>query len=200
MKIGYIRAPAAEQSLDLQTAALNKIDCRKIFTEPTGGAVDAHEDLNQALNQAIDYCRKGDALVVWKLDQLGGGLRHLIDTIDVLQSKGIELISIEESIDTTALGGRVVFALFGAIAKVETEYIRERTRAGLAAARHRGVIGGRPKKLNAKQIKTAQKLIEEGGNKMEDIAKTLNISRSTLYRYKTPKLKIRKIRIIKKNK
>ena len=196
MKIGYIRVPAAEQSLDLQTDALNKIDCRKIFTETENGSSDSRI----GLNQAIEYCRKGDALVVWKLDRLGGGIRRLIDTINVLRSKGIDLISLEESIDTTVQGGQVVFNVFGAIAKFEREFIRERTRAGIAAAREKGVIGGRPKKLNPKQIKMAQKLIEEGGNKMDDIAKTLKISRSTLYRYKAPKPKTRKIKVIKKKK
>lgn len=129
---------------------------------------------------------------------MGRGLRHLIDTVNRLQSKGIQFISIQESIDTTTSGGKLVFNVFGALAEFERELIRERTKAGLASARERGRVGGRPKKLNPKQIKMAQKLMETGSNKMDDIAKTLKISRSTLYRYRVVKPKIKKIKVIKK--
>jgi DNA invertase Pin-like site-specific DNA recombinase len=137
------------------------------------------------LKDAVEFCRAGDSLVVWKLDRLGRSLRHLIDTVNRLQSNGVEFVSLQESVDTTTSGGKLVFHVFGALAEFEREMIRERTKAGLRAARARGKMNGRPKKLSGQQIKMAKKLMEDKETKVSDISKTMNVSRSTLYRCQT---------------
>ena len=180
MKIGYARVSTVEQNLHLQTDALERAGCEKIFTDMASGSIDCRK----GLIDAIEFCRSGDSLFVWKLDRLGRSLRHLIDTVNKLQSKGVEFVSLQESVDTTTSGGKLVFHVFGALAEFEREMIRERTKAGLKAARDRGSIAGRPKKLNRKQIRMARRLYEDKENKVDEISKTLNISRSTLYRYR----------------
>lgn len=183
MKVGYASVSTLKQSLNLQIDALKAAGCEKIFREKASGSIDSRK----GLIDAIEYCRKGDSLVVWKLDRLGRGLRHLIDTINLLQSEGVEFVSFQESIDTTTSGGKLVFHVFAALAEFERELIRERTKAGLKAARDRGNIGGRPKKLTDKQIKMVQKLMKDDATNLKEIAETLKISRSTLYRYRAMK-------------
>ena len=180
MKIGYARVSTIEQNLNLQTDALEHAGCGKIFTDMASGSIDSRK----GLIDAIDFCRSGDSLVVWKLDRLGRSLRHLIETVNLLLSKGVGFVSLQESIDTTTSGGKLVFHVFGALAEFERELIIERTKAGLKAARDRGSLAGRPKKLNRKQIRMAKRLYEDKENKVGEISKTLNISRSTFYRYR----------------
>lgn len=179
MKIGYARVSTLDQSINLKIDALDRAGCDKVFTDTASGAIDNR----QGLNDAIEFCRSGDSLVVWKLDRLGRRLRHLIDTINWLQSKGVEFVSLQESVDTMTSGDKLVFHVFGALAEFEREMIRERTKAGIKAARARGISNGRPRKLTRAQIQMARTLMKSSTNKITDICKTMKISRSTLYRY-----------------
>jgi DNA invertase Pin-like site-specific DNA recombinase len=147
MLIGYARVSTFEQSLDLQTDALERAGCERLFTDQVGGA---HAE-RPGLDQVLSHLRKGDTLVVWKLDRLGRSVRHLIETVGQLQERKIGFRSLRESIDTTTSGGKLVFHVFAALAEFERDLIRERTRAGLEAARARGKRGGRPRKLDAKR-------------------------------------------------
>ena len=179
MLIGYARVSTLEQSLDLQTDALNRAGCEKLFTNKAGGARAARPGLDQALT----HLWKGDNLVVWKLDRLGRSIRHLIETVGQLQERQIGFRSLQESIDTTTSGGKLVFHVFAALAAFERDIIRERTRAGLEAARARGKKGGPPRKLEAKKKSQALTLHDEKTNTIADICRTLRIGRTTLYRY-----------------
>ena len=179
MLIGYARVSTQDQTLDLQKDALEKLGCDRIFTDTASGAKTERLGLDDALN----YVRTGDTLVVWRLDRLGRSLKHLIETITTLNNRGIGFKSITESIDTTTSGGKLIFHIFGALSEFERDIIRERTQAGLSAARARGRNGGRPKVLTPKKTQMAQALYADKNNTVSDICKTLNISRATLYRY-----------------
>jgi DNA invertase Pin-like site-specific DNA recombinase len=181
MKIGYARISTVEQNLNLQTDALERAGCEKIFTDTASGSINARK----GLLDAVEFCRSGDALIVWKLDRLGRSLKHLIDTVNYLQEKGVEFVSLQESVDTATSGGKLVFHVFGALAEFERELIRERTLAGLKAARDRGSKNGRPKKLSKQQIRIAKKLMDDKETNVVEITKTMKVSRSTLYRYQT---------------
>lgn len=179
MNLGYARVSTLDQSLELQEDALTKAGCEKIFRDIAGGAVDSRK----GLAEAIEFARPGDTLVVWKLDRLGRSLKHLIETVNFLKERRVGLLSLQEKIDTTTSGGKLIFHVFGALAEFERELIRERTNAGLKAARARGRLGGRPPKLNSKQIEMAKRLLNDPAVEIEEICRTLQISRSTLYRY-----------------
>jgi DNA invertase Pin-like site-specific DNA recombinase len=182
MLIGYARISTQEQTLDLQNDALEKIGCTKIFSDIISGA----KAERKGLQEALEYVREGDTLVVWRLDRLGRSLKHLIETITKLNNRKIGFKSITENIDTTTSGGKLVFHIFGALAEFERDIIRERTNAGLQAARARGRLGGRPKAKTLdtpKKIQMAQGLYDNRSNTIEEICKTLNVSRATLYRY-----------------
>src|SRR5256886_16295322 len=182
MNIGYARVSTQDQTLNLQKDALEKIDCKKIFTDTASGV----KAERKGLDEALEYVREGDTLVVWRLDRLGRSLKHLIETITKLNNRKIGFKSIQENIDTTTSGGKLVFHIFGALAEFERDIIKERTQAGLQAARARGRLGGRPKvtTLNTpKKISLAQSLYDDKNNTIDEICKTLNISRATLYRY-----------------
>ena len=179
MLIGYARVSTQDQTLNLQKDALEKIGCTKIFTDVISGATTER----QGLDEALSYVREGDTLVVWRLDRLGRSLKHLIETITNLNNRKIGFKSIQENIDTTTSGGKLIFHIFGALAEFERDIIRERTNAGLQAARARGRLGGRPKALNQKKQLIAQALYNDKSNSIAEICKTLNISRATLYRY-----------------
>ena len=135
------------------------------------------------LDETLNYIRQGDTLVVWRLDRLGRSLNHLIETITGLNNRHIGFKSITENIDTTTSGGKLIFHIFGALAEFERDVIRERTQAGLQAARARGRLGGRPKALTPKKAQMVEALYKDKNNTIDEICKTLNISRATLYRY-----------------
>ena len=183
MLIGYARVSTTDQTLNLQLDALNKIGCTKIFTDTLSGATTERKGFEDALS----YVREGDTLVVWRLDRLGRSLKHLIETISLLNERHIGFQSIQENIDTTTSGGKLIFHVFGALAEFERDLIRERTQAGLQAARARGRFGGRPKALDHKKAVIAQVLYDDKSNSIADICTTLHISRATLYRYIRPK-------------
>jgi DNA invertase Pin-like site-specific DNA recombinase len=178
MLIGYARVSTHEQTLNLQRDALKKAGCNKIFTDTASGAKTERIGLEEALN----YVRKGDTLVVWRLDRLGRSLPHLITTMTSLEEQGIGFKSLTENIDTTTSGGKLIFHIFGALAEFERNLIKERTLAGLTAARARGKKGGRPKALTVQKRSIAQELYNTG-HPIMDICRTLKISRATLYRY-----------------
>jgi DNA invertase Pin-like site-specific DNA recombinase len=179
MLIGYARVSTADQTLDLQKDALEKAGCGRIFTDTASGAKAQRIGLDEALN----YVRPGDTLVVWRLDRLGRSLKHLIETITGLNNRKIGFKSITESIDTTTSGGKLIFHIFGALAEFEKDIIKERTQAGLSAARARGRKGGRPKALTPRKAAQLQTLYNDKTNTIDEICRTLNISRATLYRY-----------------
>jgi DNA invertase Pin-like site-specific DNA recombinase len=179
MLIGYARVSTTDQTLDLQKDALEKAGCNRIFTDTASGAKAERTGLDEALN----YVRAGDTLVVWRLDRLGRSLPHLIETITSLNNRGIGFKSITEAIDTTTSGGKLIFHIFGALAEFERDIIRERTQAGLTAARARGRLGGRPKVLTDKKALHVKALYDNKNNTVDEICRTLNISRATLYRY-----------------
>jgi DNA invertase Pin-like site-specific DNA recombinase len=182
MIVGYARVSTTDQTLDLQKDALTRTGCEQIFTDTMSGAKAERPGLVQALR----YMRTGDVLVVWKLDRLGRSLRNLIDVITELDALGIGFRSVTESMDTTTSGGRLIFHIFGALAEFERDLIRERTKAGLAAARARGRKGGRPKATGLNdpgKIKVALSLYNDKQNSIATICKVLKVSRATLYRY-----------------
>ena len=179
MLIGYARVSTDDQDLSLQRDALNASGCTRIFTDTMSGA----KAERPGLSAALDHCRAGDTVVVWRLDRLGRSLTNLIELMTMLEGKEIGFKSLSEQIDTTTSGGKLVFHIFGALAEFERELIRERTRAGLAAARARGRQGGRPKKLDTpKKVAMAQALYDQGTHSIDDICQTLGVSRATLYR------------------
>jgi DNA invertase Pin-like site-specific DNA recombinase len=179
MKVGYARVSTHEQNLDLQEDALKQAGCGRICSDQVSGAASERPGLQDAL----DYVREGDTLVVWRLDRLGRSLKHLIETVTALEERGISFQSVQESIDTTTSGGRLVFHIFGALAEFERNLIQERTRAGLAAARARGRKGGRPKALDKKKTQLLYQLYNERNHTVKEICNILDISRSTLYAY-----------------
>jgi DNA invertase Pin-like site-specific DNA recombinase len=180
MLIGYARVSTGEQTLDLQRDALAAAGCGKVYEETASGA----KADRPVLAELLSYMREGDTLVVWRLDRLGRSLGHLIAAVAELQSRGIGFKSVTEQIDTTTPGGKLVFHVFGALAEFERDLVRERTNAGLAAARARGRKGGRPKKLaDPKKLSLALGLYHTGQADVATICATLGISRATLYRY-----------------
>ena len=179
MLIGYARVSTLEQNLDLQEDALKAAGCQKVYTDKTSGTKAERAGLERALADV----RPGDSLVVWKLDRLGRSLKHLIETVTDLGHRGVGFRSLQEAIDTTTSGGKLIFHVFGALAEFERDIIRERTLAGLAAARARGRKGGRPRNLDHKKKRHAVMLHSDPTNSVEDICRTLGISKATLYRY-----------------
>ena len=178
MQIGYARVSTEDQKLDLQVDALQKAGCETIYKDIASGA--QHD--RKGLDHATKYLRPGDTLVVWKLDRLGRSLKHLIEMVNHLNQKGVFFKSVQENIDTSSSGGKLTFHLFGALAEFERDIIRERTMAGLQAARARGRVGGRPKALDDRKITLARQLMSNPANSASDVSKTLGISRATLYR------------------
>src|SRR5918992_4592974 len=175
--IGYARVSTHEQHLHLQQDALGAAGCLKIFTDTISGA----KSERKGLAEALDYIRGGDTLVVWRLDRLGRSLKDLIERITELHSRNIGFKSLTENIETTTSGGKLIFHIFGAFAEFERNLIRERTQAGLSAARARGRKGGRPKVLTGKQLGIARDLYEKR-HPIAEICRTLEISKATLYR------------------
>ena len=178
MLIGYARVSTADQSTQLQEDALKAAGCERIFKDTTSGARTARPGLDAMLADA----RKGDVIVVWRLDRLGRSLPHLVETVGSLERTGKGFRSLTEQIDTTTPAGRLVFHLFASLAQFERELIRERVRAGLTSARARGRKGGRPRALDEKTAKHAKQLMADRDRNVADICRTLGVSRATLYR------------------
>ena len=179
MLIGYARVSTRDQKPHLQLDALQESGCERIFEETASGAKRDRPELKAVLN----FMRAGDNLVVWKLDRLARSTRQLLETVEALELRGIGLKILTQDIDTTSAGGRLIFTVFSAIAEFEREIIRERTRAGLDAARSRGRTGGRPRALSDKDLKEARVLLTDPEITVEDVARRLGVGPSTLYRY-----------------
>lgn len=178
MKIGYARVSTTDQSLNPQKDPLSEAGCEKLFTDVASGA----RTQRPGLDKAISFCRKGDTLVVWKLDRMGRSMSHLIETVQSLEKKGVGFQSLTEKIDTNTASGRLIFHLFGALAEFERDLIRERVQAGLKSARARGRKGGRPP-ISEETKSMAQALMADKGLSIKQICERLGIGRSTLYKY-----------------
>ena len=177
--LGYARISTGDQHPDLQVDALKAAGCYRVFVDTASGAQAARP----ALDQLLDQLRPGDTLVVWKLDRLGRSLRHLVDTIAALADRGVGFRSLQESIDTTTPGGKLVFHIFAALAEFERDLIRERTTAGLAVARTRGRKGGRPVVMTKPKVKLAREMYASRQYTVAAIASTLGVSRASIYRH-----------------
>jgi DNA invertase Pin-like site-specific DNA recombinase len=178
MLIGYARVSTADQNLDLQRDALKKAGCKRVFTDQMSGARADRPGLAEALSHA----REGDVLVVWRLDRLGRSLPNLIEVVADLERRGVGFKSLTESIDTTTTGGKLIFHIFGALAEFEKNLVRDRTLAGLQAARKRGRIGGRPRTMSDDKLRTAKRLLRDG-TPPRDVAEIIGVSVPTLYRW-----------------
>lgn len=177
--IGYSRVSTTDQVADLQRDALLGAGCERLFADVASGAAAGRPELAAAL----DYLREGDVLCVWRLDRLGRSLKHLVETVTMLQERGVGFRSLQESVDTTTPSGRLTFHVFAALAEFERDLIRERTLAGLAAARARGRTGGRKPSLTPKKVQVARRMYEAGDSTVAEIAKVLGVSRATIYRH-----------------
>lgn len=182
--IGYARVSTTDQDPAGQVDALNAIGCARVFTDQASGA----KTERPKLTEALEFLVAGDTLCVWRLDRLGRSLKHLLEVAADLEERGIALRSLTEGIDTSTAGGRLVLHIFGSIAEFERELIRERTHAGLAAARARGRKGGRRPKLTPAQVRHARALLEHRDddgrttNTYKEVAESLGVARATLYR------------------
>ncbi|AGY56347.1 recombinase family protein [Gloeobacter kilaueensis] len=179
MLIGYARVSTDDQDLNLQRDALRQAGCKRIYEDQASGAQAARPGLERVL----EVIRAGDALVVWRLDRLGRSLKDLIALVELLEGRGVGLVSLHESISTASSSGKLVFHLFAALAEFERNLIRERTQAGLSAARARGRKGGRPKALDPAKRRLAVKLYDERQLTIVEICRMLGISKPTLYSY-----------------
>lgn len=183
MKIGYARVSSDDQSLDLQRDALHSAGCERIYEEKESGGKTERPELLRLL----EVLRQGDTLVVWRLDRLGRSIKHLIEVVEKLEAMGVGFHSVTEAIDTTTSGGKLVFHIFAALAEFERTLIRERTRAGLQAARARGRQGGRPVSISPHKQRMAQALRDDPSQSVAQICKELGVSRTTFYRHTKPK-------------
>jgi len=182
VRIGYARVSTLEQEMALQLDALRAAGCERIFEDRASGA----KTDRSGLAQALAFVREGDVLVTWKLDRLARSLPHLIETVNQLEKSGAGLRSLTEAIDTTTPDGRLIFHVFGALAQFERDLIRERTRAGLAAAAARGRRGGRKLVVTADKLIRAQALIAKGLT-VREAASRLKIGKTALYEALIPK-------------
>lgn len=179
MKVGYARVSTLEQNLDLQTDALKQAGCERIITDEISGSLTERP----GLIKLKELLREGDTLIVWRLDRMSRSLKHLIEWVNELRKIGVGFQSLHESIDTTNSTGQLIFHMFGALAEFERNLIRERTKAGLEAARARGRQGGRPKKLSINKRTLAVDLYKGKKHSLKEICQTLEISKPTLYKY-----------------
>lgn len=196
MLVGYARVSTGEQNLDLQVDALKKADCEKIFTDTMSGA----KWDRPGLDEAMEYMRNGDTLVVWRLDRLGRSLKNLIEIVTGLEEKGIGFRTLQESMDTTTSGGKLIFHVFGALAEFERNLIRERTMAGLDAARARGRKLGRRPMMNEQKIELWETLIMNPRLSQSKRAEMLGVSRTTLWRFENDPEIVEYIERLKSNK
>lgn len=178
MQVGYARVSTQNQSTEAQRDALIGAGCERLFEEIASGS----RSDRPVLQEALGFVRPGDVLVCYRLDRVARSLPHLIELMETLNSREIGFRSLSECLDTTTPGGRLVFHVFGAVAQFELDLIRERTKTGLQAARQRGRVGGRPKKMTPQKVDAAQKLLAEGLPSKE-VASMFGISVPTLYRW-----------------
>lgn len=179
MLIGYARISTNDQNLDMQRDALKKAGCERIFVEQMSGGLDSRPELDRTMKTLSE----GDTLVVWRLDRLGRSLAHLIELLTELEKRNIGFRSLTESIDTMTASGKLTFHIFGALAEFERNVIRERTKAGLAAARARGRKGGRLPDLDDQRREEAIRLYTEKEHSVKEICQMMGISKPTLYSY-----------------
>jgi DNA invertase Pin-like site-specific DNA recombinase len=177
--LGYARVSTTDQDPALQLDALNAAGCIKVFTDKTSGALDRRPQLDRLLDQL----RPGDTVVVWRLDRLGRSVRHLIALSEDLRDRQVGLRSLQESLDTTTANGRLFFTIMSALAAFERDLISERTKAGLAAARARGRKGGRPPVMTPQKVEVAREMYASRQHTVEEIARTVGVSRKTVYRH-----------------
>jgi DNA invertase Pin-like site-specific DNA recombinase len=182
MKIGYVRTSKKEQNPEMQRRELEAAGCERLFEE----SISSRKEDRPQLRAALDYCREGDALVVWKLDRLGRSLRELIDLVNGLKERGVEFVSLRESLDTTTPDGKLVFHVFASVAEFERDLIRERTMAGLEAARARGRKGGRKPVMDEKKLALASAMLKNREIPVREVCEAVGVSRSTLYRHLKP--------------
>jgi DNA invertase Pin-like site-specific DNA recombinase len=188
MLVGYARVSTGEQNLAMQLDALTAAGCEEIYHDEMSGA----KALRPGLQKALEFVRSGDTLIVWRLDRLGRSIKDLIEKVEALKQRDIGFKSLHENIDTTTPSGKLQFHVFSALAEFERDLIRERTLAGLRAARARGIKGGRKREMTSDKVAMAAKLIQDKSIPIKDICKTLGISKPTLYRYVGPGGEIRK--------
>ncbi|HUU66727.1 MAG TPA: recombinase family protein [Methyloceanibacter sp.] len=179
MLVGYARVSTDDQNLDLQRTALSDVGCDRVYEDMMSGA----RAERPGLGQALDVLRNGDTFLVWRLDRLARSLKDLIEISEQLDGRGVGLRSIQESVDTTTSSGRLFFHLMGALGEFERNLIRERTRAGLEAARKRGKVGGRPRALSDGDLKAAKVLLASHELSVADVARRVGVSPATLYRH-----------------
>jgi DNA invertase Pin-like site-specific DNA recombinase len=179
--VGYMRVSTAEQNLALQRDALlgAGVASERVYEDTCSGTVTDRPGLARAL----EVVREGDALVIWKLDRIGRSLKHVVELVDSLQKRSVGLKVLTGGIDTTSSTGRLVFGIFATLAEFERDLIKERTMAGLVAARARGRSGGRPRLMTRAKLRTAMTMMAERTNAATDVAEQLGISLSTLYAY-----------------
>lgn len=177
VNIGYARVSTSDQDTSLQIKALQQFGCNYIYEDKASGIKTDRPELNKALT----YLREGDVFVVWKLDRLGRSMKHLIEIVNDLEIRKVGFKSITENIDTITPGGKLVFHLFGALAQFERDLIRERTKAGLKAAKDQGRIGGRPISMTDEKLKKAKEHLQNGLNVTEAAAR-IKVSKTTLYK------------------
>ncbi|WP_427130251.1 recombinase family protein [Pseudarthrobacter sp. S9] len=177
--VGYARVSTTDQNPELQLDALNKAGAYRIFTDH---GVSGAKTERPELDKMLDHLRKGDTLLVWRLDRLGRNMAHLVSLVAELKDRGITFRSIMEGIDTSTINGELVFNIFASLASFERDLIRERTSAGLASARARGRLGGRPKKHDAKKIALIKRLHAAGDMTPKEIADAAQVSVSSMYR------------------
>ncbi len=176
--VGYARVSTLEQDAAPQRDALQAAGCQRIFTDKASGKLEHRP----ALDAMLEQLRPGDTVVVWRLDRLGRSLRHLIEAVQTLESRGVAFRSMTESIDTSTPGGKLIFHVFGALAEFERDLIRERTLAGLAAARARGRTGGRPTVWTPEKLKIARSMYASREHDVASIARVVGVSRASVYR------------------
>lgn len=179
MRVGYIRVSTIDQNKSMQVDALEAAGCEKIFSDSVSGATADRP----GLDELIKFVRSGDCVVVWKVDRLGRSLKDLLEIIDGLKEKNVSFVSITDGFDTNTTTGNLFFQIMAVLAEYERNLIRERTRAGLDAARARGRTGGRKKKLSTDQVSTLKKMYESKEHSLREICDLFNISKPTLYRY-----------------
>ena len=189
MLIGYARVSTGDQKLDLQMDALKQSGCERVFTDQISGA----KSDRPGLAEATSFARPKDTIVVWRLDRFGRSLKDLVGRIEELSAKGVGFRSLTESIDTTSSTGRLILHVFGALAEFERDLIRERTNAGLQAARARGRKGGRRPSMDAAKVRLASRLMKDPETTVGEVCKAVGVSSATLYRYVGPDGTIRKM-------